>query len=179
VQFNIASFANSTEKSGFDGVEFAVQHLFGDTGFGTIVNYTYVNSDNAYNNASIGSSINANGVNYDSDQVAETGISDTANVVGFYEKHGFSIRIAYNWRDQYLASHFQGDVGASPVYVEKYSQVDLAVNYDVSQVEGLTVFFNGINITDEKRRTSGRSSYEVLNYTQTGARFALGARYTF
>jgi TonB-dependent receptor len=179
VQFNIASFANSTEKSGFDGVEFAVQHLFGDTGFGTIVNYTYVNSDNSYDNASIGSSINGNGVNFDSDQVAETGISDTANVVGFYEKHGFSIRIAYNWRDEYLTSHFQGDVGASPVYVETYSQVDLAVNYDVSQVEGLTVFFNGINITDEKRRTHGRSSYEVLNYTQTGARFALGARYSF
>ncbi|MFT5760018.1 MAG: TonB-dependent receptor [Alteromonadaceae bacterium] len=179
VQFNIASFANSTAKSGFDGVEFAVQHIFGETGFGTIVNYTLVNSDNSYDDASIGSSINENGINYDSDQVAETGISDTANVVGFYEKHGFSFRVAYNWRDAYLTSHFQGDVGASPVYVEAYSQVDLTVSYELPQVEGLNIFFNGINITDEKRRTHGRSSYEVLNYTQTGARFALGARYTF
>lgn len=179
VGFNIASFANSTAESGFDGLEFAVQHLFGDTGFGTIVNYTKVDSDNSYDNASIGSSVNENGINHDSDQVAETGISDTANLVGFYEKDGFSIRIAYNWRDEYLTSHFQGDVGASPIYVEAYDQIDMTVSYDLPQVQGLNIFFNAINLTDETRRTHGRSSSEVLNYTQTGPRFSLGARYSF
>lgn len=179
MNFEIDTYANSSEETSFDGLEFAVQHLFGDSGFGAIVNYTYVNTDNEYNNAILGDELNDQGVPILSDQVAETGISDTANVVGFYEKHGISVRIAYNWRDQYLTSHYQGDVGPSPVYVEEYSQVDLTVSYDVPQVEGLNVFFNGINITDEYTRQHGRTSTDVLNVTQTGARWSLGARYTF
>ena len=53
------------------------------------------------------------------------------------------------------------------------------VSYDLPQVEGLTVFLEGINITDEHTRTHGRSDYQMLNLTQTGARWALGARYSF
>jgi TonB-dependent receptor len=180
MNFEIDAFSNSSDESGFDGLEFAVQHLFGESGFGGIINYTKVDSENEYDNTILGSEFNDAGTaRVLSDQVAETGISDTANLVGFYEKDGISIRIAYNWRDKYLNSHFQGDVGPSPAYIEAYSQVDLTVSYDVPQVEGLNVFFNGINITDEYTRTSGRNEREVLNLTQTGARYSLGARYSF
>lgn len=167
MSFDIQTPSNSSEKKGFDGLEFAVQHLFGETGFGGIVNYTKVDTDNEYDNFNLG------------DQVAEFGISDTANVVGFYENYGWSVRIAYNWRDKFLVSGFQGDVGPSPRYTEDYGQYDLTVSYEVPQVEGLTLFLNGINITDEYQRQSGRDEYQVLNVTQQGARYNLGARYTF
>jgi TonB-dependent receptor len=167
MSFDIQTPSNSTEKKGFDGLEFAVQHIFGDTGFGGIANYTQVNTDNEYDNFNLG------------DQVAEFGISDTANLVAFYEKDGWSVRVAYNWRDKFLVSGFQGDVGPSPRYVEAYGQYDLTVSYAVPQLEGLTLFLNGINITDEYIRQSGRDEYQVLNVTQQGARYNLGARYTF
>ncbi|QJR80659.1 TonB-dependent receptor [Alteromonas pelagimontana] len=168
IEFKIQTPSNSSEEKGFDGLEFAVQHLFWDTGFGGIVNYTKVDTDNTYNNFVIGVP-----------QTAEFGISDTANVVGFYENYGWSVRVAYNWRDKFLVSGFQGDVGPSPRYTEAYSQVDLTVSYDVPQVEGLTLFLNGINITNEYLRQSGRSEAQVLNVTQQGARYNLGVRYTF
>jgi TonB-dependent receptor len=168
MNFNITTPSNSTDKTGFDGLEFAVQHLFGDSGFGGIVNYTKVDTDHEYDDFVI-----------DVDQIAELGISDTANLVGFYEKDGWSVRLAYNWRDKFLAGENQGDMPNAPIYVEAYGQFDLTVSYEVPQVEGLTLFLNGINVTDEYLRKSGRDEYQVLNVTQQGARYNLGARYTF
>ncbi|MBC3766319.1 TonB-dependent receptor [Neptunicella marina] len=168
IEFNIHTPSNSDEDKGFDGVEFAIQHLFGESGFGGIVNYTSVDSDHTYDNFLVGEP-----------QVAEFGISDTANVVGFYEKDGLSIRLAYNWRDKFLVSGYQGDVGPSPRYVEAYDQLDLTVSYELPQVEGLTLFLNGINITDNYKRESGRSELQVLNVTQQGARYNVGVRYAF
>jgi len=164
---NITTPTNSPEETGFDGLEFAVQHIFGDTGFGGIINYTKVDTDHEFDNTNL------------EVQVVELGISDTANVVGFYEKDGWSVRIAYNWRDSFINSQFQGDVGPSPRYTDAYSQVDLSISYDVPQVKGLNIFFNGINITNEYALQYGRSEGQVLNLTQTGARYSLGARYTF
>lgn len=106
------------------------------------------------------------------------GISDTANLVGIYENYGFSARIAYNWRDEFLNSTGQ-DTGSNPKYTEAYSQVDFNIGYDVEAVEGLTIFIEGLNITNEATRVHGRATEQVLNYTQTGARYSIGARYTF
>lgn len=165
VGFLIDVPANSDEDAGYSGMEFAVQHILGETGFGFMANYTMVETDNTYDNTSF-------------DTGAEIGISDTSNLIVFYDNYGLQARIAYNWRDQYLSSTSQG-TGANPEYVEAYSQIDFNVSYDVAAVEGLSVFFEGINITDEYTRKHGRSVYQVLNVTQTGARYAFGARYSF
>ncbi|WP_158768638.1 TonB-dependent receptor [Paraglaciecola sp. L1A13] len=167
--FDINTPVNETGESTFDGIEFAVQHLFGESGFGGIINYTKVDTGAEFDNFDIGAST----------QDVELGISDTANLVAFYEDYGWSVRLAYNWRDEFLESQYQGDVGVSPVYVEAYSQLDMTISYDVPQVEGLNIFFNAINLTDEYIRKHGRSEYQVLNVTQQGARYNLGARYTF
>jgi len=168
MNFAINTPQNLSETTGYDGIEFAVQHLFGESGFGTIVNYTKTNTDNEHDDYNLGA------------QAAELGISDSANVVGFYEKHGLSVRIAYNWRDKFLVALVQdGQAGPGPRYIEEYAQVDMTVSYDVPQAEGLTVFFNAINITEENARTSGRDERQVLDSIQQGARYSLGARYTF
>lgn len=159
---------NSDDEQGYSGLEFTVQHLFGESGFGTITNYTKVDTDNEFNNLLL----DQGGVN------AETNISDSANVIAFYDNDGLQARIAYNWRDEFLVATGDG-TGANPTYTEAYSQIDFNVSYDVAQVEGLTVFVEGINITNEYTRKHGRSSTQLLNLTQTGARYALGARYSF
>ncbi len=167
LQFLIDIPGNNPNEQSFDGIEFAVQHIFGESGFGIIANYTLVDTKNTYDDLALGGG-----------QIAETNISDSANFVAFYEMDGFQARIAYNWRDEFLNSHGQG-TGANPVYTEEYQQIDFSIGYDIPMVEGLTVSLEGINITDEYTRTHGRTSYQVLNVTQTGARYGLGLRYTF
>ncbi|MEP2601543.1 MAG: TonB-dependent receptor, partial [Paraglaciecola sp.] len=165
--FTIGTPTNSAESRTVDGLELAVQHFFGDSGFGILANYTYVDSDLEYDNTVL------------DDQAAILGLSDTANLIGVYEKDGLSLRLAYNWRDQFLNSRSQDTGGFAPQYTEEYSQWDLNASYEIPSVEGLSVFVEALNITDEYTRISGRATEQVLNLTQTGARYNLGARYRF
>jgi TonB-dependent receptor len=147
-----------------DGWELAIQHMFGDTGFGAQVNYTKVDSNLSYDN------FNRN------NQFAIVGLSDSANVVAFYEKFGWSIRAAYNWRDEFLAGLADG-AGSNPAYVEAYGQLDLNVGYNIN--DNLSVAFEAINLTNEIQRLHGRNQTEALFVTQTGPRYMIGARYKF
>lgn len=161
--FDVRVPVNEREAA-IDGWEIALQHVFGDSGFGTILNATFVDGDISYDNFSL------------EEQFALLGLSDSANIIGFYEKDGWQIRIAYNWRDDFLASTTQG-TGSHPIYVEDYGQWDATISYDYD--EHLSFFFEGLNLTDEYTRSYGRSSEQVLNITQTGPRYHLGMRYKF
>ncbi|MCL1066426.1 TonB-dependent receptor [Shewanella olleyana] len=177
LNFILTTPSNSSDSSVIDGWEFAVQHFFGESGFGLQANYTLVDAGDTYDNTNLGRPESVTRA-ADAAQNVLTNISDTANIVAIYENYGFSARLAWNWRDEFLNST-GNDTGANPTYTEEYSQVDFNIGYDIAAVEGLTVFFEGLNITEENTRTHGRSYSEVLNYTQTGARYSLGARYTF
>ncbi|MDE3274202.1 TonB-dependent receptor [Pseudoalteromonas sp. G4] len=147
------------------GWEFAVQHLFGESGFGVIANATIVDGDIDYDKES------------QDEQFAILGMSDSYNFIAFYDKDGIQARIAYNWRDEFLASTVNTLGLQNPIFVEEYGQWDASVSYEYN--ENLTVFLEGINLTDEYSRTHERSSLQVVNVTQTGPRFNIGVRYTF
>ena len=143
-----------------DGWELNIQHMFGDTGFGGIANYTTANTDDEYEPHNL-----VNGF-------AVTGLSDSANLVAFYEKDEFSIRIAYNWRDDFLLKG-----GSAPVFTEAYSQIDISASYDIN--DSVSVFIDGINITEEDTRRHGRFSNQLVDFEQYGARYNIGVRATF
>jgi TonB-dependent receptor len=147
-----------------DGWEFNVQHVFGDTGFGVSANYTIVDSDLSYDNAIIG------------EQFAIEGLGDSANLVAFYEKYNWSVRAAYNWRDEFLAGRFDG-AGPNPVYTEPYGQLDLSVGYNWG--DNLSFQFEAINLTDEIQRLHSRTTNQVEFATQSGPRYMFGVRYKF
>ncbi|MFT7133494.1 MAG: TonB-dependent receptor, partial [Cyclobacteriaceae bacterium] len=161
-EFRITVPANQTEAT-LDGWEIAIQHMFGASGFGASANMTIVDSDLAYNNADRG------------DQFALEGLSDSANLIGFYEKDKWQARIAYNWRDTFLSGRFDGTGLPNPVYTEEYGQIDFNVSYMFN--DDLTVFVEGINLTDETQRLHGRNENQALFVTQTGPRYMVGARY--
>jgi TonB-dependent receptor len=148
------------------GGELAAQHFFGESGFGVQANYTFVRGDIGYDNAATPGS----------DQFALLGLSDTANLVGMYEKDGLSARISWNWRDEYLRTTSRSSAN-NPIYVEAYYQIDMNVSYDVN--EALSVFIEGINITEQNRRDHGRTNRMVEFYEDLGARYQIGARYKF
>jgi TonB-dependent receptor len=161
--FQITSYANQT-KASLHGLEFNLQHMFGDTGFGISANYTYVHSGLRYDNASV------------KDQFALIGLSNSANLVGIYENDKWNVRAAYNWRGEFLSSRFDGS-GPNPNYVEPYGQLDLSVGYNVTPQ--LIVQFEAINLTNETSRVHGRTTQQALYVTQSGPRYMLGARYKF
>ncbi len=163
-QFSTDTPVNN-ESAKIYGFEFATQHFFGDSGFGVQANYTIVRGDVSFDNTGDPSEA----------QFALVGLSDTANVVAFYEDYGWSARLAYNWRDQYLAdTNFYSN---NPSWVEEYSQIDLNVSYDVN--DDLQVFFEGLNLTEENFRSHGRSPRQLWRMDDLGARYQIGARYTF
>ena len=166
MNFKINTPSNGDKSEEITGWELAVQHAFGETGFGVIGNYTMVDSGQTYDNFLL------------KDQPALIGLSDTANAILFYENFGFQARIAYNWRDEFLNSRGQ-DTGANPKYTEAYSQIDVSVSYDLPQVEGLTIYLEGLNVTDEYIRVHGRAKEQVLSLIETGPRYSIGARYSF
>lgn len=159
------NFPVDNRSASLDGWEFAIQHFFGDTGFGVQSNYTIVNGDIEYDIT--GDPLTS--------QFALTGLSDSANVVLIYEKYGFSTRLAYNWRDDFLYSTTAS--ANEPGHTEAYSQLDLNVSYDVT--DNLSVSFEGINLTEEDTRNYARTQQQPLRLDILGARYALSARYTF
>ncbi len=161
--FRITTPANQKSAS-LDGWEFNIQHMVEDTGFGIAANYTIVNSSLTYDDYNLG------------EQFALEGLSDSANIVGFYDKDKWQVRLAYNWRDKFLSGRFDGQ-GANPNYTEAYGQLDASVSYQFT--ENLSVSFEGINLTDETVRIHGRNKNQVLWLTQGGPRYGMGVRYKF
>lgn len=161
--FEVNSPVNNKDAS-LDGIELAIQHTFGESGFGFQANATKVDSDTEYDNLSKAT------------QFAIFGLSDSANFIGFYDKDGLQVRIAYNWRDSFLAS-IGDSAGSNPVYTEDYGQVDASVSYDLT--DNLTLSLEALNLTDETQRQFSRHENLVRNYWETGARYNLGVRYNF
>ena len=149
-----------------NGLELAAQHFFGDSGFGIQANYTIVNGDIDFDDTADPAT---------ETQFALTGLSDTANLSLIYEQYGFSGRVSYNWRDEFLDS--TAVTGNEPQYTEEYSQIDMSVSYEI--IDDLFVSLEGINITGEDQRQHGRSSAQLTRLEILGARYALGVRYSF
>ncbi|AAK22983.1 TonB-dependent receptor [Caulobacter vibrioides] len=148
------------------GFEIAAQHFFGDTGFGVSGAYTMVRGDVAFNN----------GASPSQDQFALLGLSDTANATLIYDKNGISARIAYNWRDKFLAATNRGG-SRNPVYTAPFGQLDINVSYDVTPK--LAISLEGINLTKESLRTYARDENQLWFAQELDRRILLGARYRF
>jgi TonB-dependent receptor len=162
----LTSFPQNNKEARINGFEFAVQHFFGDTGFGIQANYTTVNGDVEFDDLALPSE----------EQFALLGLSDTANIVFIYENFGFEARLAYNWRDQFLRATNQGG-SRNPEYVDEYEQWDLNLGYNIS--DNFNVFLEGINLTEENTRWHQRSNTMTRYVEDLGARYQIGARYTF
>ena len=158
---------NAPDTKSVDGIEVAVQHLIGETGFGVGVNATFVNGDVEFD------------VNSLEQQTPLTGLSDSANLQAFYEKDGLSIKLTYAWRDEYLigVGQDQGSSDNHPQFAKAFGQWDMSVNYDVN--DQVTVFFEGINLNNETEQGYGRFERQFLFAREYGPRYAVGVRYSF
>ncbi|WP_457350656.1 TonB-dependent receptor [Sphingomonas sp. UYP23] len=170
----LASFAVTQQVNGPDatvrGVEVAWQQVFGDSGFGFTANATFVDTNKPYDPTNISQT-----------GFAVTGLANSANFVGFYDKHGFQFRAALNWRDTYLLQFGQnqntGQFGAEPTFVNSSLQLDLSSSYDINK--HFSVFGEVQNVNNNQQSTHGRFDNQLLDVFDYGRRYLAGARYRF
>jgi TonB-dependent receptor len=162
--FNISTPSNAGGDT-IKGLEFNFQHMFGNSGFGISGNYTFVRSGLKYINNAASTDV----------QAPLVGVSDSANIVGFFENDVWSIRAAYNWRDSFLAA--TNDNGNNPRYTDAYGQVDASIGYKIGK--NLTLQADLLNLNDGYIRNYGRTKTQHISAIQTGRRYLIGARYRF
>lgn len=162
LNFEINTPINSDQTAKIRGWEFAIQHSFWDTGFGAILNYTIVDGSATFDNTQPASV----------PQFALVGLSDSANAVLYYDKGPLQARVAWNWRDKFLAG-----TGPNPFYVEDYWQIDASASYEF--IPGFTAFVEAINLTGESRRGHRRSANNVYFASPGFARYSAGVRFKF
>ena len=163
----LAEFDLTTPTNGqtatVSGFEFAIQHDF-DSGFGVVANMTLVDSNAKLDPTDI------------AQKFALTGLSDSQNLIVYYEKGPSQIRLAWNHRNGFLQSLVQIQ-GPEPTYVRSYQQLDISASYALNDI--ISVFIEGVNITQENVLKHGRYRNQLLLAQQPGARYSLGLRGSF
>ena len=156
------------------GLELGLQHGFSNlpgllahTGLGA--NYTYISEDSDM-------------IDQEGDQVTRVGLSEHSyNLAGYYDDGTFSIRLAYNWRDDFVARQNVtlgwNSPNLLPEIEEARGQLDITANYQVTKA--LKINFSAVNINDSE--TKRFLKYEQLHsyLAQSGPRYQLGAVYRF
>jgi iron complex outermembrane receptor protein len=165
----IAKWAETTFLNGptadVRGLEVGWQQMLWG-GFGLQVNGTIVGTNAPYNRYAL------------TNVFAVTGLSNSANFVGFYQHRGFQARVAVNWRGEELNAFGQAQnnsqFGTEPTYVNAQTEVDFSTSYDINS--HLSVFFEGLNLNDGVYSTHGRFSNQVLDVVEYGRSFTMGVR---
>ncbi len=169
LEFTVTGPVNLRTNS-VDGWEFAWQHFFGETGFGFQANYTIVGGDGYFDDLKLNADLT-------DPQTPITGLADSYNLIGFYDRNDFQVRLAYSWRDRVLNGISESDGQPNSVYNEDYGQFDFSSSYVVA--EKFTIFLEGINVTNETDRQFQRSPGYPVALIQNGSRYFFGARYSF
>jgi len=151
---------NDPDTTTQSGIELAFQYdlsSFEDSlgwasGFGVIANATFQD----FEGGSIVDQTTGRGLTVLGDVSLERGLlnfSETAyNFTAFYEKHGWSARARYTWREGFRNTDFAGGASTSstfsfPVFTEDRGQLNAGISYDVN--DNLNVGIEVTNLTEE------------------------------
>jgi iron complex outermembrane recepter protein len=167
--FNVRRPRNA-ESASVRGIELNAVHSFDYLpspldGFGVALNATFVKSNATFDPATTVTSF------------AVEGLGNSYNATLFFEKSGFEARVAWNRRGRFLEALVTPGQGGDPVFRRAYDQVDMRASYDV--MEFAQIFVEGTNVLNSRNITTGRFDNQVLDYVDTGARYAVGVRLNF
>ncbi|HSX64497.1 MAG TPA: TonB-dependent receptor, partial [Pseudoxanthomonas sp.] len=161
-------------------------------GFGISANYTYIDSS-----TDVPIEVDADPIDTDGSRFGEMpadGLSKNSyNVAAFYEKGPWQIRVAYNWRSEYLlgvgANGYNGTnnnlAGESvawklPVYSDEYGQLDASVFYSFNDNIKLGLEMNNLNNAEQRTiMDQNGAGKRVTSWYVNDTRYAATLRVTF
>lgn len=132
------------------------------TGFGVVANYTFSDVDT------------------DSGQPIPRLSKHQYNLIGYFERDGFSTRVAYNWRSRF---NFTSEGGNSTQAIGLYEYftpqgfLDATISYDLT--ENLTIVAEGANLLSTREASVIEEDNRLRDLIVNDRRFTLGARVTF
>lgn len=142
------------------GVELAAQGQFSFLPapfdkLGAVVNYTYVDADEAL-----------------------TGISNTSyNATLYYETERWGLRGSLSHRNKWFTGHSDSLMSASTRGFQGSTYVDASAFLNISSALQLTL--NAINLTNQKDTQFWGQNEYLYNQTQSGSTYMVGLRYKF
>lgn len=103
------------------------------------------------------------------------GLSDTlANASLYFEKHGLSARVSYQWRSDWLDT--LGGLGSGE-FRQAYENLDVSLRYQLT--DNFTLFADLSNLTDEVYVAYQDNKTQPTEVEQIGARYLFGVRFSF
>ncbi len=161
---------NGTSKVTINGAEVGGQYIFDFlpgalSNVGVVANYTF-SKDSGYNDRDV----------FTGEALSFPGLSKHSyNVSGFYEDDTFSLRLSYNWRSKFLIT--SRGRGNNPEFGEAYGQLDASAGVNITPA--VSLFFEGVNLTNAVRIENANSEYRRTLIETFGRRFYAGVRARF
>lgn len=156
-------------------------------GFGMSANYTYIDSSTKVPNSIDVQPVDTDGSTFD-DLPADGLSKNSYNLAAFYEKGPWQVRLAYNWRSEFLLSvgpnGYNGTDGGVnwklPVYSDDFGQLDGSVFYRVSEHVQLGLEMNNLNNAEQRTiMQQNDAGKRVTSWYVNDRRYAATVRVTF
>lgn len=192
----------STGTADLKGLEISLNHFFSSLpapfdGLGIQANYTYIDSSTELEPD--GQPLDTDGSTYGTQPFK--GISKNAyNLIGIYQKGPLTMRLAYNWRSEFLtsigANGFNGttpinsdgfvkttdqggvdSIWRLPVYNDAAGYLDGSISYQINDNFTLSLEANNLSntVTKSVMRQNGAGDHDAA-YHQSDTRYALSLR---
>jgi TonB-dependent receptor len=166
--YNVSTY-QSSGLSTIRGLELGFQKFLDELpqpfdGLGIQANYTYVDSQAP--SAIAGQTVPLEGLS-----------KNSYNLVGMYERHRISARLAYNYRSSYVVSTSSSGAQGVPIVAASLGTLDFSVAYNVT--ERLSFVVDGVNILNANTEQYYGNPHNQMNYLPLNSRYGLQAKYVF
>lgn len=154
-----------------DGIELSAQTAFTFLpspfdGLGASVNYTYSRAkDVGLVNSLDGSDLPFPGLS-----------KHSYNLIAYYDKDEYNVRVAYNGRSKWLQA--AAERSGNPVFRDGTGYLDAKATYRVPDT-GISFFVEGKNLTGEAERTTSGDDVRLGELAYSGKRYYFGASYKY
>jgi TonB-dependent receptor len=102
---------------------------------------------------------------------------DTYNLVLYYEQGGFSGRLAYNFRNDYLIAPSSAVDGSNALHGEGGGRLDLSLRYRFKS--GIRISFDALNLTEAQSYKYYDIRQRYQNFEFEGSIYSCSVAYTF
>lgn len=150
-----------------NGVEFSYQQAYDMLpapfdGLGSLATYSYINSDTPF-------------VDLSGNTLPQPGLSENnVNLIGYWEKGPFGLRLAYNWRDEYLDRlGFSG----SGIFADSYDDLAFSAYYDIN--DKWKASFEATNLLDTRLRLFNTTPEATRSIVEFGPAYTFTIRGSF